>query len=331
MRRVLPAAAVIGCLLFCRLVGPAAAERVARRSGQVFPAERSIFSRPVHVAARHGDFAREGLAVRQYFIPGGAEKMIEALSDDTVDVTHVATPFLIQSALKGADVVAIAAEFNNPIYSLVAKPEIRGFADLNGKLVGMADEGGTIAISIRKLLALNGLRDGDFQVKTISGTPSRLSCLKRGACDAVPLGQPQDIAAQAEGYRLLGLSSDAVPAYLYTVTAAQRSWAAAHKDIVVRYVRALASAFQFIRDPANRDAVAATIVETSGFSDVEARRTLALFFEPERNVMPKRGEIDLNGLRQTIALMTEGGQLPAPPPDADRFVDLQYLRAAGVQ
>ena len=37
--------------------------------------------------------------------------MIAALHDDWVDVTHVATPFLIGAALAGSDAVAIAAEF----------------------------------------------------------------------------------------------------------------------------------------------------------------------------------------------------------------------------
>jgi hypothetical protein len=33
----------------------------------------------------------------------------------------------------------------------------------------------------------------------------------------------------------------------------RRSWASAHKEAVTRYVRALASSFAFIRNPANRD------------------------------------------------------------------------------
>ena len=65
---------------------------------------------------------------------------------------------MIQAALKGSDAVAIAAEFNNPIYSLVAKPEIKSYADLKGKLLGMAAETGSITISIRKLMAMNGLQ-----------------------------------------------------------------------------------------------------------------------------------------------------------------------------
>jgi hypothetical protein len=36
-------------------------------------------------------------------------------------------------------------------------------------------------------------------------------------------------------------------------------------------------------------------------------------------------------MEQAIALMGEGGILKAPLPRAERFVDLQYLQAAGVQ
>jgi ABC-type nitrate/sulfonate/bicarbonate transport system substrate-binding protein len=133
------------------------------------------------------------------------------------------------------------------------------------------------------------------------------------------------------GYRLLGLSTDAIPEYLYTVTAARRSWAAANKDTVVRYVRALSSAFRFIRDPAKRGDVVKTIVETTGFAEANAKLTLALYFEPDRGILPKLGEINLKGMEQVIALMGEGETIKAPLPAAERFVDLQYLHAAGVQ
>jgi ABC-type nitrate/sulfonate/bicarbonate transport system substrate-binding protein len=293
---------------------------------------RSIFSLPVAVAEREGFFRREGLNFSVVVpIPGGSDKMIDALHDDTSDVTHVATPFLVRAALAGSDAVAIAAEFNNPIYSLVARPEIKGFPDLKGKLLGLADESGTITISTRRLLALHGIREGDFRVKTIEGTPARLSCLRRGECIAVPLGQPQDLLALQEGYRLLGLSTDAVPEFLYTVTAARRSWAAANKDAIVRYIRALAYSFKFIRDPANRKSVVKIIVETTGSSEAIAAQTLALYFEPERKVLPRQGELNLNGLTQVIAFMGEAGTIKAPLPAAGRFVDLQYLEAAGVR
>jgi len=300
------------------------------RYGQAASAHKSIYSLPIALAEREGLFRREGLDFRVVIpIPGGADLMIAALHDDTVDVTHVATPFLVRAALAGSDAVAIAAEFNDPIYSLVARPEIARIADLKGKLVGMADPDGSIAYSMRKLLALHGLSEKDMRVKTIGGTPARLSCLKRGECAAVPLGQPQDLLAQSEGYRLLGTSNEAVPAYLYTVTAARRSWAAANQEAVVRYVRALEASFAAIRDPAKRGAVVTTIVEVTDVPAAIAERALELY--AGKNVLPRRGEIDLKGLAQVIAFMGETGQLKAPLPEPQRFVDLRYLEAAGIR
>lgn len=325
-------AASLAALLWVTLTSGTLAAPLKLRYGQAYSAARSIFSLPVTVADQEGFFAREDLSVEFLVpIPGGADNQIAALHNDSVDVTHVATPFLVRAALAGSDAVAIAAEFNNPLYTLVAKPEIATVADLRGKLVGLADEYGTISLSTRKLLAMHGLARGEFGVRVIEGTSARWACLRRGDCDAVVLGQPQDLTALEQGYRRLGDSAEAVPELLYTVSAARRSWAQAHGEALVRYVRGLAAAFKFIRDPGNRDRVAQVVRQSTGCSEAIARQTLELFFEPERGVLPKRGEIDLDGLGHVIAMMGEAGAIGPPLPAPERLVDLQYLRAAGVR
>ena len=319
-------------LLLMAAVATAAAQAPVLRYGQAMSAHKSIFSLPIAVAEREGLFKREGLDFRVVIPqPGGGERMIAALHDDTVDLTHVATPFLVRAALAGSDAVAIAAEFNNPIYALVGRPDIARIGDLKGRVVGMADPAGSISFSIRKLMALHGVRETDIKMQIIEGTPARLACLRRGECAAVPLGQPQDLLAHSEGYRVLGYSTEAMPEFVYTVTAARRSWAAANKDAVVRYVRALAASFAVIRDPARRATVVQTIVETTGVSAAVAERTLELYFQPERKVLPRQAEIDSKGFAQVIAFMAEAGQLKAPLPAPERFFDLQYLQAAGVR
>src|SRR5262244_2257924 len=129
----------------------AAGQGITLRYAQAYSALRSIFALPLLVAEREGFFLREGLNFSMLPVPGGGEKLVAALHDGTADICHVATPFLVAAVLKGSDAVAIAAEFNNPIYSLIAKPEIADFAALKGKLIGLADEAGTITISTRKL------------------------------------------------------------------------------------------------------------------------------------------------------------------------------------
>jgi ABC-type nitrate/sulfonate/bicarbonate transport system substrate-binding protein len=310
----------------------ATAQLVSLRYGQDFSAAHSIFSLPIAVAQREGLFQREGLNVQVIIpVPGGLDKMIDALNDNWIDVTHIATPFLIRAVMKGSDAVAIDTEFENPVYSLVARPTIKTYADLKGKLVGLANEQGTITISMRKLLAQHGLTRESYVVQTLEGTPQRMYCLLHTSCDAVVLGQPQDLQAIAQGYSLLGRSDEAVPEYLYTVTAVRRSWAKRHKEALVRFVRAMAAAFQFIRDPAHRDAVVKIIADTTGCSDDIAAQTLDLFFKPGRDVLPQRGEINLRALQQVVAMMGEAGLLKPPLPPAQRFVDLQYLHEAGVQ
>ena len=328
----MPAAKVLAALTLGAAACSAWAEGQVLRYGQALSAQKSIYSLPVALAEREGLFRREGIDFRVVIpVPGGADRMIHALHDDTVDVTHVATPFLVRAALAGSDAVAIAAEFNDPIYSLVARPEITRIADLKGRTIGMADPGGSISFSMLKLLSLHGIREVDVRMKTIDGTPARLSCLRGGGCDAVPLGQPQDVLAQSEGYRLLGISNEAVPEYLYTVTAARRSWASANSDLVVRYVRALAASFDMIRDPARRPAVVAAIVDITAVPPDIAERVLDLYAQPGRKALPLRGEIDPKGLAQVIAFMADAGHLQPPLPDAERFVDLGYLARVGVR
>src|SRR5947209_18499795 len=154
--------AILAGLLLCSALA-VRAEPITLRYGQAYSALRSIFALPLLVAEREGYFAREGLNFVTVPIPGGGEKLVEALHDGSADISHVATPFLIQAALKGSDAVAIVAEFNNPVYSLVAKPQNKTYADLKGKLIGVAAENGSITLSIRKLLALNGLHRDDFR------------------------------------------------------------------------------------------------------------------------------------------------------------------------
>lgn len=326
--RVLAAVAAVLCV---GLIEAAHSEdKISLRYGEIANSARGVSAVAIHIAQRQGFLEREGIDFKVVGLRGTSFQ-VEELDKGNVEVVNTAMPYLIQAVLKGSNSVGIAGGPANQVYSLIAKPEIKTVAELKGKVVGLADEAGTIAISMRKLLALHGLRHGDFGVKVIEGTPTRWACLHRGDCDAVVLGQPQDLLAMKEGFRLLGVSNDAVPELLYTVTAVRRSWADAHKDAVTRYVRALAAAFGFIRDPANRDRVMRTIVETTGASDLIAGQTLDLFFRPERGVLPRRGEIELKGLQEVIALMGEAGNLKAPLPSAERFVDTQYLRAAGVQ
>jgi len=309
----------------------ASGQTIALRYGQIPSTVKTVSALQFHIAQRKGFFTREGINLQMLPIDGGAANMVIALTKGVVDITRTATPYLIQDVLAGSDNVAILGETATPIYSLIVKPEIKNFTDLKGKTIGLSLAIDTISISTRRLMALNGIKEGDFKVKELVGTPARSDCLKKGDCDAVPLGQPEDLQLLQQGYRRLGVSTDAMSNFQFIVSAVRRSWAEKNKDALVRYVRALASSYRYMREPANREDVIRIVLDTTGSSEAIARQTLQLYFEPDRGVVPKQGEIDVKGFNEVIRVMGEVGELKAPLPPVERFIDLQYLKAAGIQ
>lgn len=303
-------------------------ERLELRYAQTASTWRSIFSLPMRIADREGFYKSNGLNFSMVPVEGGAEASLVLLEDGKADVAHVATSFLITAALRGSNTVAISAEFNNPIYSLIAKPWFKTIADLKGRRIGMADMTGSVSLATLALFEKHGLSSADIEINVIEGTPGRFQCLIRGDCDAVPLGQPQDFHAQRQGFRLLGATNDAVPDFVYTVTATHRAWAQEHKEELTRYIRAMAESFRFIRNPDNRPRIAALMKEWWGSSEETSLATLDLFFKPERNVLPIEGEINVKGVEQVLRFMKEGGLIADPLPSVDKFVDLQFIEAA---
>src|SRR4030095_5805228 len=307
------------------------AQPVTLRYGQIPSTIKTISALSFSIGQRKGFFAQEGINLEMMPIEGGAAHMLIALIRGVVDITRTATPYLIQDVLKGSEGVAIAGETLTPIYSLIAKPEIKTFADLKGKVVGLSLAVDTISISTRKLMEKNGIKEGEFKVKELVGTPVRADCLRKGECDAVPLGQPEDFVFVKQGYQRLGVSTDAVPNFLFTVSAVRKSWGEKNKDALVRYVRGLAAAYRFMHNPNNRDEVVRMAVETTGSPEEIVRQTLSLYFDPDRGVVPKQAELDIKGMGQVIQFMAGAGRLTTPLPPPERFIDLQYLKAAGLQ
>jgi NitT/TauT family transport system substrate-binding protein len=308
-----------------------AAAQTTLRFGKIPSTVRNVGSLYLFVAERKGFFAREGIKLESVMIEGGTDRMVAAIDDGKVDLAHSSTPYLISAVLKGSNAVGIAGEVGNPVYTLIVRPEIASYADLRGKVIALSVAADTISITTRKLLAKHGVKDGEFKVRQLVGTPVRFACLKSGECAGVPLGQPADIAAVNEGFRRLGDTTEAVGNFQFQLIVAHRKWAAANPDKVTSFVRAVADAFRFIRHPTNRDETIKLMVEQTGSSEEIARAVMALYFEPDRGVMPRQAEIDLKGLAQVIAFMGEAGELSAPLPAVERFVDLQYLKAAGVK
>jgi ABC-type nitrate/sulfonate/bicarbonate transport system substrate-binding protein len=317
-------------LLLSMLPSVTGAEPVGLRYGVIAASMKLFQSVPLYVAQRKGMLAREELVLDIVPLPG-VEHMIGELDKGTVDISSTATPYLVQAALTGSDAVAVVGGPANTIQSLVSKPGITSFDQLRGKTVAVSLPIDVISIGTRQLLAKHGLREEDFVAKELIGTPKRANCLEMGDCAAAPLGQPDDIVFARKGFHVLGNSHEVIPAMQFTVVAARRTWAAQHKDALVRFARAMGEAYRFMHNPDNRDEVVAIAASTTGTLHDIAGDIYKLYYEPDLGVMPRQAEISLPGFSKIIELLGDAGALRPPLPPAERFVDLQFLQAAGIQ
>ena len=90
-------------------------------------------------------------------------------------------------------------------------------------------------------------------------------------------------------------------------------------------------AYSYMADPAQKADVIKLISETTDASAEIAQKIYEFYFEPPRGIMPKQAAIDMQGMTAVIEMMGRIGVLKGAIPDAGRFVDLQYLKAAGFQ
>src|SRR5260370_1284318 len=209
------------------------ADKITLRYGEIANSARGVPAAAINIAQRKGFLEREGIAHR---VGGrrGPSFQVGALDRGDVGVVNTAMPYLIQAVLKGSNAVGVVGGPANQVYSLIAKPEIKSFGDLKGKMVGMSLAVDTISIASRLLLEQHGLQEGAYRTRELVGTPVRADCLNKGECDAVPLGQPDDILFMRRGYNKLGDSLEVIPVLQFSVIAARRDWAQANPDAVMR-------------------------------------------------------------------------------------------------
>ncbi len=298
--------------------------------------ERNINALAQTVAERQGFFSREGINLQPVrFVATGdrpTDRTALVASRDSFDMARMQLSVLMEpeGRFKGTNYVAVAAVVNNPAYFMVASPDIKTFADLKGKTLTEPAPTDPITLTARKLMEMHGLKEGEVAIKTIPGSQPRVDCLKSGACAAGSLSQPSVFAAFDAGFHTLAMHIETGP-LLYVVDIVDRSWAEAHSEVIVRYIRATGAAMRFIQDARNRDEVVKAAMEITRQPENRAREMLSYIWDAKNDVLPKQGEIDMAAVKTTIALFGQYGILKTPLPSPERYVDLRYAQAAGVQ
>lgn len=302
--------------------------------------EQNINRLPQFIAEKKGFFTREGVKVelvrfKSAFRTGPAQAnaanqqtMRQGMTSGAIDMARQQLPLLIHDDLAGANYVGVAVTSDNPVYFLVGQPGINSIADFKGKTVAITNLYDGITIWSQKLIANHGLKTADVTWKSIAGSNARIRCLTSGECAAVTLDQPAIFEGLAAHGYVFGLTNDIGP-QLYQVDIAKPDWAASHRELVGKYIRATTAAMRYIMDPKNRYDTVDAVKELTGQPEAQSREMLAYIWDPKNRVFQTSAP-NMDNVKAVIALLADYGAVKQPLPAPERFVDPGFARDAGV-
>lgn len=281
---------------------------------------------PVYVAQSQGFFDEMAIDLDLTYTDAST-RAVQVLASRDADITSVAADTAIEAIERGAPFVMVGGSTRLPVYTLIARPEIRSYADLRGKLVGVTGANVAEGPLLRKLLAKYGLRDEDYETIAVGGPVQRYAAVQSGAVAASMVPQPFDFRGADEGLVVLGYSTEVLSDYQFIAYTARQAWTREQPEVVVRLLRALRKADRWLYDPANAQAAARVYAEASRENEEYARRTYDLIYQQLRAMAPD-ASLSLSGLQAVIELMAEQGRLTPPLPSPATYVDTRFIEAA---
>ena len=277
---------------------------------------------PFLIAEQEGFFVKESIDFKR-IIGGNTTATTQALVGGSTDIAQMNLVNLLGANSAGADLVVIAGDSTVPIYTLIVHPSIKSYADLKGKRLAVTGPTDPLNYIFARMLAANGLTPADYELIGLGGAPQRLAAVQNGGVAGALVNQPSDFIALASGFNSLGLSTDYVDNFQYTITGARRDWAQKNRALVVRFLRAYVKSCAFFYDPKNKEAAVRALAERTKSDKDEAEKTYALYMKTQKTI-PRDGGIDPQGARKVAENWKDFGLQKAPPP-VDNVIDLSYL------
>ena len=220
---------------------------------------------PVLVANDRGFFRKEGLVVEPIRI-NSAPTTYQALLSGDVHAAAGAPTGLLPSHAQGADVVALGSWDNLVPYVWVTREKISSIRELRGKRVGVNRAGSKPWLIVQVLLQDAGLDPSkDLQLLQMGGgSQERVGALMRGGIDATLADAMFEPIMKKRGFNVL--RGNPTP-FMNAPIAVKRSYLAAQRSTVKKFVKAFADATRYIID--NREGTMRPLTQMLNSNDPE--------------------------------------------------------------
>jgi len=283
-----------------------------------FSAAGSVATAPLWMAQDSGAFKKYGLDVKLIFLAGGLAPV--AVMAGEVPFALMSAGVMIPAALRGADLVMVAALSNYLNQVFAVTPEFTDAKQLKGKRVAIQRLGDLTHIAAREAIKQIGLTESDLQFQQIGGGPARFTALHSGLVQAAVLTPPYSTRARKLGYRVLVNLYDLKIPFIGTGVVTTKQLLASRRPLVANLLKAIVEGIRYWKR--ERDA---SIKIAERYLPGAAREEVADALDHYSRDLDERPYARAEGFK--IALDLTAQQTPlAKGVDVERFIDSSLLR-----
>jgi NitT/TauT family transport system substrate-binding protein len=269
-------------------------------------------SAPVFIGVEAGVFKRYGLDVKVNVLTPTSSSA--AVASGSVDIGGDGSN-MVAAILKGNSGKVIFTN-GHSAFEIATKANITSIGQLRGKTIAATTPGGGADTTLRAALTQQHLvPDKDVKITYVNQNSASLASVANGKVDAAVVSPPTSIQAEKKlGLKLIDISQYALPS-VYAVNA---TFAAQHKDTVIKFVQAYAAATKLAAT--NENAAIGAFKKDLGITDVAQLDGTWQAYRALWEAAP----YPVDAMKETLA-----GLNPASSADPASVIDNQYIDAIG--
>jgi NitT/TauT family transport system substrate-binding protein len=202
---------------------------------------------PLWITQERGFFRKNGLDAQLVFIESGSTT-VQSLISNEVAFAQMAVAGVLQSRLRGSDVVLIAGFLNTMDYQLMVDKSINRPDQLKGKTMAVSRFGSSSDFATRYALDRFGLTpEKDVTILEIGSQPARFAALETGKVQAAMVAIPLTRKAKALGFHALADLQMLGLEYQHTALATTQALIRARPDLVRSVMKAYVEGIHYYK------------------------------------------------------------------------------------
>jgi ABC-type nitrate/sulfonate/bicarbonate transport system substrate-binding protein len=279
------------------------------------------FRRPPYVVAVHkGFFARERLEIDYHVVEFAPDHNRELAEGKWPLTLSSADTMLARTTQDDVDFLMVMQMEEGLDVQMVVQPGIKTFADLRGKLFAADPIDSNYDLVRNKIMRDHGIGESEYRIDVLGPSRVRADAFAKGKVDAAMLAPPWNERAIKAGGTVLADGADYIPDWPLSCGWGLRRWIEANRATVVRFVRAMANASDWLMQPDNREETIALMMREEKLPRDRAESSY-------RRVV-RKSMLRPEAIRKNIEVRIELGYYKPPHKPTEAFYDLSYWSVA---